>query len=169
MNSLYEISTQIRNIYDELQDGSGVDEETGEVKPEIIEALTISKNDLQNKAIDYGYVIKSFGDKLDIYDREIKRLQARKKQIQNIQDKVSDILKNAMIEFNMPKIEGKTIKISLRKSDSVEVLDLNALDEKFKRTKITIEPDKIAIKESIKNGEVVNGAVIVEKQNIQIK
>lgn len=167
--NIYEISTQIRNIYEELQDGTGVDEETGEVKPEIIEALMISKNDLQSKAIDYGYVVKSFGDEIDIYDREIKRLTARKKQLQNIQDRVSNILRDAMVEFNMPKIEGKTIKVSLRKSDSVEILDLNALDEKFKRTKITIEPDKVAIKKSIKNGEIVNGAVIVEKQNIQIK
>ena len=85
MGSLYEISTEVRNIYEELQSGIGVDEETGEILPEIQERLKFSKDNLTNKAVDYGYVIKSFEDEIDVYDREIKRLTERKKQMQNIQ------------------------------------------------------------------------------------
>ena len=62
MSSLYDISTEVRNIYEELESGIGIDEETGEILPEILERLKISKENLNNKAVDYGYVIKSFED-----------------------------------------------------------------------------------------------------------
>lgn len=169
MGSLYEISTEVRNIYEELQSGIGVDEETGEILPEIQERLKFSKDNLTNKAVDYGYVIKSFEDEIDIYDREIKRLTERKKQMQNIQARLKDNIKNAMIEFGIEEIKGKTIKLSFKNSEVVEIEDANVLDEKYKRTKIIIEPDKIAIKEALKNGEDVKGARIVNNKNLQIK
>ena len=169
MRSLYEISTQMQNIYDELEDGIGIDEETGEIKPEIIQALTITKNELQEKAIDYGYVIKNFENEIDIYDREINRLKERKKQMQNIKDRIKSILTNAMIEFGIVKLQGKTLSLSFRESESVEVTDERMLEERFVKTEIKTSPDKIAIKNAIKNGEDVQGAMLVKKQNLQIK
>ena len=169
MDSIYQISEQLMNIYDELESGVGIDEETGEIDQEILNALVITKNELQTKAIDYAYVIKTFDDNITIYDKEIKRLTERKKQFQKIQDRLKEIVKNAMVDFGMTEIKGKTLKLSLRKSEAVEVLDLNELDEKFKRTKITIEPDKVAIKNAIDNGEEINGAVLVKKDNLQIR
>ena len=169
MRSLYEISTQMQNIYDELECGIGIDEETGEIKPEIIQALTITKNELQEKAIDYGYVIKNFENEIDIYDREIKRLTERKKQMQNIKDRIKSILTNAMIEFGIVKLQGKTLSLSFRESESVEVTDERMLEERFVKTEIKTSADKIAIKNAIKNGEDVQGAMLVKKQNLQIK
>lgn len=169
MISMYEITQKVKNIYEELENGIGIDEETGEIKPEIMQALQISKNELETKAVDYCYVIKAIDDDIECYDKEIKRLTERKKQFTNIQNRLKEVVKNAMIEFDIPEIKGKTLKINFRKSESVEVLDLSALEERFKRTKITIEPDKTAIKEAIKNGEVVEGAILVEKSNLQIK
>jgi hypothetical protein len=61
------------------------------------------------------------------------------------------------------------IKINFRKSESVEIDNLALLDAKFLNEKVTITPDKMAIKEAIKNGEDVNGARLVINNNIQIK
>lgn len=169
MSSLYDISTEVRNIYEELESGIGIDEETGEILPEILERLKISKENLNNKAVDYGYVIKSFEDEISLYDKEIKRLTERKKQMQNIQQRIKDNIKFAMLEFGIEEVKGKTIKLSFRNSESVEIEDANMLDEKYKRTKIIIEPDKIAIKEAIKNGEEVKGAKLVNNKSLQIK
>lgn len=167
MNSLYDISNELRSIYNQLENGEGVDLETGEIKPEVQNALALTSSNLQSKAIDYGYMIKSLDDESDLFAKEIKRLQERKKQIDNLKDKLCDNLSNAMQEFGIVEIKGKTIKLSFRKSESVEVSDASVLDEKFQT--IVIQPNKSAIKQAIKNGEKVEGARIVEKQNLQIK
>lgn len=165
--NIYEISTKIRNIYDELMET--VDSETGEIDIELVKELEISKGELQEKAIDYGYVIKSFDDEISLYDKEIKRLQDRKKQLSNIKNKVSDTLLNAMESFEIDKIKGKTLTISLRKSKRVNVYDESKLHADFWRTKIEQEPDKTKIKDAISHGFVVDGAEIEEKNNLQIK
>lgn len=75
MNTLYEISSELRNLYDKLENGEGIDMETGELDQELVNALEVSQANLQTKGIDIGFVIKSFDDEIDLYDREIKRLQ----------------------------------------------------------------------------------------------
>lgn len=166
MESLYEISQELREVYNKLENGEGIDIETGELNEEVVNALTVSQSNLKAKGVDIGYVIKSFDDEIDIYDKEIKRLAERKKALQNAQERLKSTLKKAMIEFNIVSIEGKTLKIGLRKSESVEV-NLDELDDRFKRVKV--EADKTAIKNAIKNGEEVKGAVLVENKSLQIR
>ena len=60
-------------------------------------------------------------------------------------------------------------KISYRKSDSVDVTNFEELPEEFIKTKIEKTPDKVAIKNAIKDGNKVNGAKLVTNYNIQIK
>ena len=167
MRTLYEISSELREVYDKLENGEGIDLETGELSPELVNALAISQANLQAKGIDIGYVIKSFDDEIDLYDREIKRLTERKQALKNAQERVKNNLKNAMEEFGIIEIKGGTLKISFRKSESVEVDNLEELDDKFKRIKV--EADKTAIKQAIKSGEEVKGARLVENKNLQIR
>ena len=67
------------------------------------------------------------------------------------------------------KLELPHSKISYRKSDSVEVTDIDKLPEEYIKTKIEKNPDKVAIKNAIKDGKEINGAKIVTNYNIQIK
>ena len=167
MQTLYEISSELREVYNKLENGEGIDMETGELSPELVNALEVSQANLQAKGIDIGYVIKSFDDEIDLYDREIKRLTERKQALKNAQERVKNNLKNAMEEFGIVEIKGQTLKINFRKSESVEVDNLEELDDKFKRVKI--EADKTAIKQAIKSGEEVKGARLVENNNLQIR
>lgn len=165
--NLYEISTELRRTYEKLENGEGINLETGEVDSEVQQALALTQQNLQTKAIDIGYVIKSFDDEIEIYEREIKRLTEIKDQMKKRKEWLKGNLSNAMQEFGIVELKGKTIKLSFRKSESVEVTDIDALDEKFKRVKI--EPDKTAIKMELKMGHNVEGARLVENQNLQIK
>lgn len=167
MNSLYEISSELREVYNKLESGEGVDLETGEISEELQNALVLSQQNLQAKGIDIGYVIKSFDDQIDLYNNEIVRLTQRAKVLRNTRNKIKNGLENAMQEFGIKEIQGKTLKISLRKSESVEVDNLDLLDDKFKRVKV--EADKTAIKQAIKSGEQVVGARLVENNNLQIR
>lgn len=167
MNSLYEISNELREVYNKLENGEGVDLETGEISEEMQNALALSQQNLQAKGIDIGYVIKSFDDEIDLYDREIKRLTERKQSLKNAQERIKNGLVNAMEEFGIELIEGKTLKIKLRPSERVEIDDIEQLDDKFKRIKV--EADKTEIKQAIKNGEEVKGARLVKNNNLQIR
>ena len=165
--NLYEISNELRLAYEKLENGEGINQETGEVDQDVQNALMVTQQNLQTKAIDIAYVIKSFDDEIEIYEREIKRLTEIKDQMKKRKEWLKTNLSNAMQEFGVVELKGKTIKLSFRKSESVEIDDIDALDNKFKRVKI--EPDKTAIKMELKMGHNVEGARLVENQNLQIK
>ena len=167
MANIYELSNEMQDIYDKLESGEGIDLETGELKPEIVNALCVKKNELETKVVDYGYVIKTFDDNIDVYDKEIKRLQERKAQMVNTREKMKEVISKVMQDFEITEIKGKTIKISFRDSESVEVFDERLLTSEFIRSKF--EPDKVAIKEALKNGQDVQGARLTKKKNLQIK
>ena len=169
MNSLYDISNELREVYYKLENGEGLDLETGEISEDVANALVMSQQNLQTKAIDIGYVIKSFDDQIDLYEREIKRLTEIKNQMKKRKEWLKSNLTNAMEEFGIFEIKGKTLKLSFRKSESVEIDDIDLLDERFKTTKVEINPDKTAIKDAIKKGEQVLGARLVENKNLQIR
>lgn len=39
----------------------------------------------------------------------------------------------------------------------------------YMRTTTTAAPDKVAIKEALKNGVVIDGAMLLEKENLSVK
>lgn len=169
MASIYNISSDLKKIYEDLDNGNGIDLETGEIKPEIMQQLSISRNELETKAVDYGYVIKAFDDEIDIIEREIERLEERKAYVKKNKERMKTIVGSAMEEFGINKIKSETLQLSFRKSESVDVFDESLVDDRFKKVKTEISIDKTAIKNAIKNGEDVQGAKIVEKNNLQIK
>jgi len=71
--------------------------------------------------------------------------------------------------FGIPELKTPTLKINFRKSEQVVVNDVNALPSDYKTIKVTEQPDKIKIKQAIKDGEDVIGCELVTVQNIQIK
>lgn len=167
--NIYEISCEMQSIFDRLESGEGIDKETGEILPEIMEAIALNKQNLQEKAIDYGYVLKALDDDEAVLDREIKRLTARKKSITNARDRLADNLQSVMEQYSIEKIEGKTITVSLRNSSYVEITDLNVLPEKYKHTEQVVKVDKNAIKEAFKNGEEIAGAEVLKRKNLSIR
>ena len=67
------------------------------------------------------------------------------------------------------KFETPRCKISWRKSEICNVLSMEELPKKYKRTKVTIDADKTAIKKAIKAGTKVPGAEVIQKLNMTLK
>jgi hypothetical protein len=162
MKTLY----QINNDYYDLI--SQIELEEGELTPKLENALEINKNELEVKSIAYVEVIKqreSFNTRID---DEIKRLQAIKKQNDNLILRLKNNLLNAVNLFG--NFEAGFLKFSTRKSKQVEVnCDPNDLPKEFKVVKVTETPDKNAIKRAIEQGQEVTGCRMVENINLQIK
>lgn len=66
------------------------------------------------------------------------------------------------------KLTAGTFTIGTRTSNSVWVSpDFN--DPKYMRTTTTTAPDKLALKEALKAGAKIDGAYMVEKENLAVK
>jgi len=159
--SLYTISREAMEIASQLEEG--------EFTPEMETALAINQNELQEKAINYAYAIKSMEDDVTAINEEIKRIQAIKTAKSNAIDRMKEAVSNAMQVYGIDKVTSPTLNLSFRRSESVEVDLVEALSNDFKIIKTTVIADKVAIKQAIKQGENITGARIVEKFNLQIK
>lgn len=67
------------------------------------------------------------------------------------------------------KFETPRCKISWRKSEVCNVLSMEEIPDEYKRTKVTVDADKTAIKKAIKAGTVVPGAEVIQKLNMTLK
>jgi hypothetical protein len=161
--ALYQIEQEYLNIVQSIIDASG------EITEEQETALSISKEQLQNKGVCYGFIVKELEGNIDLIDLEIKRLNALKKPLVNSIDRLKNNLSQAMQMFDVTELKTPLLKINFRKSESIEVTDIDLLDADFVKTTITKAADKIAIKEAIKAEIPVRGAVLLTNYNLQIK
>ena len=161
--TIYQIEQSYNQLAEELIDNGG------ELTPLLEEQLAITEEQLQNKSVAYSFVIKQMDADIDTIDAEIKRLQALKKQREKASDYLKERIKHAMDTFSIDEIKTPLVKINFRKSESVEVDDVNQLPAAFKVVKVTEQADKAAIKAAIKDGVDVTGCRIETHRNLQIK
>lgn len=161
--NLYQIQNEFIHLADQLIELSG------EITPELETSLQINQEQLEHKGRSYGYIVKQLESEVEIIDAEIKRLTAFKSSRNKTAERLKETLSNAMQLYQIEKLESPTLKISFRKSESVEVEDLSLLDKDFIVVKTTESADKTAIKKAIKEGQNVQGAVLKTNMNLQIK
>ena len=161
--TIYQIEQSYNQLAEELLDNGG------ELTPELSEKLAITEEQLQNKSVAYSFVIKQMDADIDTIDAEIKRLQNAKKQREKASEYLKERIKHAMQLFSVNEIKTPLVKINFRKSETVEVDDVNKLPAPYKVVKVTEQADKAAIKAAIKDGVELPGCSIVEHRNLQIK
>lgn len=160
--TLYEIDAKIAEAIENIF--ANADEETGEVSPEDMEALNLLQMDRNNKLDNIACYIKSEEADAKAIDEEIKALQHRKKVKQNKADRLREFLQFAL---GGEKFESSRNKVTYRKSAQVSITNEDAIPMEFLRVKY--EPNKTAIKDSIKAGEIVPGAIVIEKESMILK
>lgn len=159
------------NLYEITQEAQylAVLLETEELTAELEEALIINQDQLQAKAVNYAKVIANYQAESDAIDQEIKRLKAMKESRDKKVEWLKESVKKAMLVSGIEKVESPIFKLSVRRSEAVEVDVVEALPSAFQNVKNVVTADKVAIKEAIKRGENVTGARLVENFNLQIK
>ena len=161
--TIYQIEQNYNQLAEQLIDNDG------ELTTELAEQLAITEEQLQNKSVAYSFVIKQMDADIDTIDAEIKRLQAAKKQREKATEYLKERIKHAMELFQIEEIKTPLVKINFRKSESVEVEDVNSLPAPYKVVKVTEQADKVAIQEAIKNGADIIGCRVITNKNLQIR
>lgn len=154
MATLYEIDAAILAC---------VDPETGEiVDAEQLQALQLEREQkIENVALWYKNLLSDAAQ----YKAEKDAFAERERAARAKADRLKAFLQDAL---QGDKYQSTRVSISYRNSSSVVVDDVLDLPPRFVKFKDP-EPDKLAIKEAIKNGEVVNGARMESNQSIIIK
>lgn len=162
MSSIYQLTTEAKELASVLSEG--------EITPELETSLIINQAELQKKAIDYGFVIKSFESDISIIDSEIERLKALKTIRNNAIDRMKSSVLEAMEVYGIDKIESPTLKLSVRLNpESVELVNEYQIPDCYKKEKTTVSIDKAMIKEDLKSGLEVAGAVLKRGHRLEIK
>ena len=151
---LYEINQEILDC---------IDMETGEIAdPERLKQLQIDRHEnLRN----IGFVYLNAMADAKAYEEQEKKFTARKKAAKATADWAKATLAR---ELNGEKMKEAEFTVSYRKSEVVEIADLNAVPDEF----LVPQPpkvDKVGLKKAVKGGAVIDGVTIAEKKNIQIR
>jgi len=161
--SIYNIGIELQEIFNEIEYNDGI------ISAETETALAISQAELQTKGINYGYKCLELDMEIHNIETAIERLILMKKNKEKSKDYLKNILSKTMKHFGILELKTSTLKVNFRKSESVEVTNEDLIAIRFKVEKITNTISKNLIKEAIKAGEIVIGAELVTKENLQIK
>lgn len=163
MASLYELDQAVLTV---LENGLVFDEETGEIlfDSDNFDALEGERNE---KLESVALYIKSLDADAAAIRAEEKSLAERRGVKERKAERLRDYLTRSMESFGDTKLETPRVALSFRKSVAVEIEDEALIPQVWVNYKRSI--DKAGIKKALKSGEFVNGAQLVERQNLQIK
>lgn len=157
MATLYELTGQFLEIYN-----MDIDDET---KLDTLEAIDWT-NDYENKVEGYVKVIKSLEADIEARKNEKKRLDGLNKSDQTKIDNLKAALATSMAETGQTRVDTTLFKVGFRKSEAV-VVDEDKLPKKYQI--VSYKPDKKTLKELLKSGKHIKGAVIEERSNLSIR
>lgn len=174
MANLYAIDDRLVTLFEE-----GFDIETGEIyenQEELNKAIDAVSLDLDTKIENIGCFIKNLESDVEALKKEEDNLRARRKSAENKIESLKRYL-NGYLQAVYPndddrrKWKFKTPKVVLgyRKSTTVEVPNIDALDKEFLKVKTEVAPDKTAIKDAIKSGKDVKGAFLKDNINLSVR
>lgn len=177
--TLYEIDERLQALEE-----YSIDLETGEILSEdefykLYDEIQMALNDKIESTVCF---IKNLQSDSEALDNEMKKLKQRKiykdKLIERLKNRVDTYIQHLCSDedgivdtgkLNKYKLETPKMKLSYRKSEVVNVTNVESLPKDFIKTTIREEPNKTEIKKSIKAGNSVDGAELVTKYNMQIK
>lgn len=151
--NLYQINQEIMDC---------IDMETGEILDTAkLDGLQL---ELEDKLEGIGCWIKNLEAEAAAYKAEKDAFAARQKTAEN---KAASLKKYLSDYLRGCPFETLRVKISFRKSESLEVSESAVVPEEF--LKHTVEVNKTDLKAAVKSGLILDGVQLVQKQNIQIK
>lgn len=158
---LYEVNERIEELSEQM-----VDPETGEINEELFAELTELVEEKEDRLESIFLHIKNLASDItalkverDSFDKRIKR---KTREMERLMDWTTTLQKGKTFETDK-------VRVKYRKSQKVEIKDESLIPEKYLKYKTTSVPDKTAIKEVLKGGGYVEGAVLVERFNPNIE
>ena len=159
MAKLYEMTQAATMLYELLQNEE-IDEQT------VTDTLAAMGTD--EKVENYCKIIKQFQADAEMYKSEQDRLAARKKSAENAIDRMKQALLDFMTASQQDKIKAGTFTVSTATSKSANIVDETKIPEMYLKPQPP-KVDKAGILAALKNGEKIDGAILVENTGVRIR
>lgn len=177
--TLYEINDQLA-ILEEYS----VDPDTGELLDEDqfnakFDEIQMALNDKIESSICF---VKNLNAEVEAFKAEEKNLAQRRKVKENLAERIKNRIDTYIkaqytdeegnvdtVGLNKYKMETPKMKLSYRKSESVNITDIDSVPKEYIKTKTEVLADKTNIKKAIKAGQYIDGAELVTNINMQVK
>lgn len=165
MSTLYELTGNYITLMDMLDDPD-VDPIT------LMDTLDAVEGELDEKAENYGRIIRNLEAEAKALKEEVDRLSRRNKTIDNNIDSLKKRLQMAMELTNRPKIDTPLFKFYIQKNAPSVVVDLDDLQDMPMEYLTYHEPtvNKTALKDALKAGLDLTGIAHLEQsQSLRIR
>lgn len=129
--------------------------------------MALIEASLEEKLDNCARVYRTLDAEAQIYKQEAARLSGKANILENRALRLKEYIAYCLGEGNKAKTE--LFDFSWRKSEQVAIYEPSIIPKQYQRTKTTIEPDKILIKQDIKAGANILGAELVTNFSLQIK
>ena len=157
---LYELSESLNQVACMMEEGVEGLEDT-------LEAIDLS---FQQKAEG---IIKLHHSKIaeaEMIEKEINRLKLRSDKLRKDGEWLHGYVEREMLRTNTPETKSSLFKIKLGANPPrVEITNQALLPEQYKRTSLSIAPDKMLIKEELQKGKVIPGAELRQDMKLKVK
>jgi len=195
MSNLFNINKELSELLEIIEENGG------EVTEEQCELLAIKREELEVKVISYDQVLKFLDSQEKAAKAEIERIKKFVDQKEKVAEQLRKTLLEALLLFGTEQkngvrvLEYGTVKLSTRKSSSIEVENTELLNDAFKKYEVSltdlgpdqyndiaeilinegyndfksvVKPVKALIKTAIESGKEVPGARQDTKVNLKI-
>lgn len=168
--SLYELTNIKREIMDGLEYFNMNKEEIApEKKLRLILIQGIIDRYFEEKNASLIEILKDLEHLKSGYESEEKRLKELKAEADLKIEGLKRAMKNSMQSLELKKVVTPKGTISLRKSPiSVEVLNVEKVDDEFKKTTIKVDVDKIKVKKFFEETGALPDGIKIHKNNFNI-
>lgn len=153
MTTLYEINQELMSL---------IDDETGEITD--LEKWNELNLTADQKIENIGCWIKNLYADIAALKKEEDNLAKRRTTAKN---RVKFLKRHLEGYLNGQKFETARVRISFRKSESLEILNTAKIPDEY--LKFDVKVDKQELKKAVKEGLELDGVRLMENQNIQIK
>ena len=162
MASLYELTSDLRELQD-IDFTEAQEEQINQIKD-------IIKAQIDSKGTGIIAVIRNEESDIEALKAEIKRLQDLKKSKENRIENLKKYTKECLEDANIKKVSTSLGNMTVRKNPpAVDVLDESLIPNEYKKEVVEIKLDKKAILADLKEGVVVEGAVLKNSTSLMIK
>jgi hypothetical protein len=122
----------------------------------------------QDKVDNFAQFIRVEAARAEVLKEEAARLASKARTASNRIAYLKDRYLDVMQRNGLQKIRGQIYAISVRASEIVTITNEAILPERYVVEKTTIMPDKLAIRDALKKGEDIPGAILDKSYSLRV-
>lgn len=169
-NELFNIDVRYQNLLNNGFDEACVDPDTGELdEVRALDYLGRLGEDRQLIIESLAQSVKELNAQADAIDEERTVLKKRRDAKNNKAKVFSKYIQQSMDMHGERRFETAKCLLSLRKSTAVDIVDMDKIPEQYKVVTTNVAPNKTELAKALRAGELIDGAVLVTRDNLQIK